>query len=457
MLYAVVDIETTGSHAVNSGITEIAVIVSDGQEIIDRFVTLLNPGLRIPSYIEALTGINNNMLKNAPTFSEIAKELYHILEGKIFVAHNVNFDYTFIKQKFSEVGIDYNAKKLCTARLSRQIIPDLTSYGLDKLIRHLNLIVQHRHRAEDDAIAAMEVLHFLLKNDRDQCIEKALKRGSKEAVFPPNFCKEDFEKLPQKPGVYYFLDQKGKVIYVGKAKNLKQRVFSHFCGNSDLKNKQEFFNTVQHVTFEICGNELIALLFESQEIKRLWPPFNQSQKTISKNFGIYMYEDQLGYLRLTPGKMITTNPPVAVFKTLAEAREHLQNLVNEYQLCPKLCGLQKTTHSCYEFQLGRCMGACKNLENCDTYNQRLQHALKEMNYNNGSFVIVGEGRSHSETSLVMIEDGRYRGFGYVEKDMAISGPDQARNFIRPDIDTPDIQRIIQMHLRQPYQTQIIRF
>jgi DNA polymerase III subunit epsilon len=454
-MYAIVDIETTGSHSTNSGITEVAVIITNGKEILEKYVTLVNPGVRVPNFIEALTGINNKMIDGAPAFSDVALELYRLLSGKIFVAHNVNFDYTFLKSKFSECGIDFNEKKLCTARLCRQIMPGLGSYSLGSLIRKFGIIVRNRHRAEDDALAAMEIFHFLLVNDKEECISKALKRGSKEAIFPPNFCKEDFERLPYKPGVYYFLDHKGKVLYVGKAKNIKQRVLSHFTGNSDLKKKQRFFNTVHHVDYEVCGSELIALLFESQEIKRLWPEFNQSQKTGNRNYGIYLYEDQRGYLRFNLGKMSPAQNPVAVFKVHSEARSCLQQLVMDYQLCPKLCGLQKTTGSCYGYLLGQCKGACNYEEPASAYNERMDQALSFIGNHKGSFLILGDGRNDSEKSVVMVDDGRYIGFGYIEKNMAILNKDQACDFIRKGQDNPDIQRIIEMHLRQFSKSQII--
>jgi DNA polymerase III subunit epsilon len=456
-MYAIVDIETTGSHCTLSGITEVAVIVTDGREIIDRYVTLVDPGLRVPRFIEALTGINNRLLEGAPAFSDISKDLFQILSGNIFVAHNVNFDYTFIKNKFSECGIDFNAKKLCTVRLGRQIIPGLSSYSLDSMIRELGIVVSDRHRAEADALAAMEIFHYLLRNDKENFIEQALKRGSKEAVFPPNFCKEDYERLPQRPGVYYFLDQKGKVVYVGKAKNLKQRVLSHFSGNSNLKSKQRFYNSVRHVDYELCGNELIALLLESQEIKRFWPEFNQSQKSNTKNHGVYLYEDQRGYLRFNTGKLSISQNPVAVFKSQNEARAYLQQMVIENNLCPKLCGLQKTTGPCYSVHTGLCLGACKNEESPCSYNERILRILSsDCNRREGSFLILGDGRDHSEKSVVMVENGRYLGFGYVEKDTAITNRDQVRDHILTGQDNPDIQRILEMHLRHYSQAQIIR-
>jgi DNA polymerase III subunit epsilon len=454
-MYAIVDIETTGSHSIYSGITEVAVIVTNGREILEKYVTLVDPGVRVPGFIEALTGINNRLLEGSPAFSEIAHKLYKLLAGKIFVAHNVNFDYTFLKHQFNENGLEFNAKKLCTVRLSRQIIPGLSSYSLDSMIRELGISIRNRHRAEADALAAMEIFHFLLANDKEQYIAKALKKGSKEAVFPPNFCKEDFEKLPQKPGVYYFLDQKRKVVYVGKAKNIKQRVLNHFAGNSDLKQKQSFFNSVKHVDYELCGTEFISLLLECQEIKRLWPVYNQSQKTGNRNYGIYLYEDQRGYLRLNLGKMALLQRPVAIFKSPTEARDYLQQMVVDYQLCPKLCGLQKTAGACFGFSLGQCFGACQCHETADCYNARVQRALSFIGNRDGSFLILGEGRDSSEKSMVMVENGRYLGFGYFEKYTTILNKDQARTYLCAGQDNPDIQRIIQMHLRKFTHSEVV--
>ena len=227
-MYAVVDIETTGSFTGRHKITEIAIYIFDGQKIIDEYQTLVNPESSIPPYISSMTGITNKMVEDAPKFYEVAKDILLKLEGHIFVAHNVNFDYNFIRQEFKSLGGDFQSKKLCTVRLARKIIPGLPSYSLGNLAKHLGIEINGRHRAFGDAKATVKVLQHLLDNDTKDHVEKALKRNSFEATLPPNLTKDQFLKLPEETGVYYFYDHKGKVIYVGKAKNIKSRIKSHF-------------------------------------------------------------------------------------------------------------------------------------------------------------------------------------------------------------------------------------
>lgn len=448
-MYAIVDIETTGNHSRYSGITEVAILISDGEKVVDRFVSLVNPGARIPGYITSLTGISAPMLEDAPSFPEIAQKVFEMIDGKIFVAHNVNFDYTFLKNQLSENKIEFNAKKLCTIRLARQIMPGLSSYSLGNLIRTLNIPVARRHRAEDDAIAAAYILHHLIKNDAEGCIEKSLKRNSREAVFPPHFCREDFDRLPEKPGVYYFLDHKGKPLYVGKAKKLRSRALNHFSGASNLKDKRRFFNAVRHVDYELCGNELVAFLLESHEIRRLWPPFNRSQKSSDATSGIFVYEDQKGFTRFAIGRAAPQNRAAAVFRTASEARSFLYEKALEHELCPKLCGLQNSSAPCLFHIVQNCNGSCGLGEDPAGYNLRAARFLENLSTAVGSYAIVGEGRDPDEISVILVENGGYIGFGFVDKSTPICDKEQVRSFVKPYPTNPDIQRILQHKLRKP--------
>src|SRR5690606_32756918 len=255
----------------------------------------------IPLHISALTGISNEMVADAPTFAEIAATVYQLLEGRIFVAHNVNFDYSFIKHHLAFCGYSWNAPKLCTVRLRRQVLPGFASYSLGKLSQQLNISITNRHRAGGDATATGILFSLLLEKGPD-AIQAMLKKASKEQALPPNLPKENFERLPQTPGVYYFKDQKGKVVYVGKAKNIKKRVSAHFSGQNPNPQRQNFMRSIYDIDFVSCGTELIAFLLEAVEIKRLWPENNRALKRFEPKYGLYSYEDQKGYIRLAIDK-----------------------------------------------------------------------------------------------------------------------------------------------------------
>jgi DNA polymerase III subunit epsilon len=293
-MYAIVDIETTGSYAAANGITEICIHVFDGQKVTDVFETLVNPGQPIPRHIQVMTGITDEMVSSAPPFEQIAEKVYSYLDNKVFIAHNVNFDYSFVRGHLKDCGYDLKDKKLCTVRMSRKIFPGMSSYSLGNLCHSLGITINNRHRAGGDTEATVQLFRMLLENDKEQHIQKSLLRNSKEQALPPNVPKEHFELLPYTPGVYYFHDEKGKVIYVGKATNIRYRVNSHFSNNSESRQKQNFMRYIHAITYQSCGTELMACILESTEIKKRWPIFNQSQKRWEDVYGIFSFEDQNG-------------------------------------------------------------------------------------------------------------------------------------------------------------------
>src|SRR5690606_15169721 len=209
--YAIVDIETTGGYAAGSGITEVAILIHDGQNVVERFETLINPQCAIPLSIQALTGINNELVANAPAFNEVARRIFDLLNGRIFVAHHVNFDYSFIKHHLQTAGYTYAAPKLCTVRMSRKIRPGLASYSLGRLCDALEIPITHRHRAGGDAAATAILFTKLLEWDTAGTIREMLKKTSGHQQLPPNLPKEQVDRLPRSTGVYYFRDKTGKV------------------------------------------------------------------------------------------------------------------------------------------------------------------------------------------------------------------------------------------------------
>lgn len=412
MLYAVVDIETTGGHASANGITEVAINIHDGNEIVESYTTLINPKQPIPVYITALTGIDDNMLLDAPTFDDVALQIYQLLNDKIFVAHNVNFDYSFLKHHLAAAGYDLQCKKLCTVRLSRKLIPGKSSYSLGKLCTALQIPIQNRHRAAGDADATSILFNLLLEYDQEDIITEMLKKTSKEQVLPPHLDKASILRLPHQPGVYYFKDSKGKIIYVGKAKDLKKRVTSHFTGNTPNRQRQEFLRTIHHVDHVICGTELMALILEANEIKRLWPENNRAMKRYEHKYDLYVFEDQNGYLRLAIDKHKKNNNAFQSFNSLLEGYNFLNQLVDKYQLCAKLCYLQKTATKCYAHENGQCFGACSGIETVSVYNKKLNTALADIQKQQPSFALVDEGRKDNEFSCLVVENGKFYGMGY---------------------------------------------
>ncbi|HEX2534987.1 MAG TPA: exonuclease domain-containing protein, partial [Chitinophagaceae bacterium] len=377
-MYAIVDIETTGGYAAANGIIEISIKIFDGEKVVESFESLVNPHQAIPKYIQAFTGITNEMVKEAPTFEEIAEPVFTLLQGNIFVAHNVNFDYSFVKNHLDFYGYKLVVRKLCTVRLARQIVPGLPSYSLGNLCQSLDIPLVNRHRAGGDADATVQLFQLLLRNDKEGAIQKSLLRHSKEQVLPPNVPKAHFDALPSNPGVYYFHDNKGKVIYVGKAKNIKTRVNQHFSNNSDSKQRQNFLKNTYSITFQSTATELMAAILESTEIKRLWPPFNSAQKKPEEVFGIFVYEDQNGYMRLAIEKKRKYGSPVYTFHYKVDGHGVLRKLMKEFSLCPRLCFMQTGDGECVGIEEGHCHGACRKEEAPKGYNDRVLQAIASL-------------------------------------------------------------------------------
>lgn len=427
-MYAIVDIETTGGYAAANGITEISIHLFDGNAVTEKFETLINPRQPIPNYITAMTGISDKMVANAPAFEDVAEKIHSLLHDKIFIAHNVNFDYSFVKSHLKDAGYDLNSKKLCTVRLSRKIFPGFPSYSLGKLCRSLGITIHDRHRAGGDTAATVQVFQLLLQHDKEQHIQKSLQRNSKEWILPPNVPKEHFEKLPYSPGVYYFHNEKGKVVYVGKANNIRYRVNSHFSNNSESRQKQNFMQHVHAISYQTCGTELMACILESTEIKKRWPVFNSSQRRWEDVYGIFVYEDQNGYQRLAIDKNRKRLNPVYTFHYIVDGHAIIRKLIKDYNLCPKLCFLQKDDDKCEGINEEYCFGACEQLEPAGEYNERVKKACDSLR-SQPSFAIIDKGINGDDQSCILVQEGKFYGMGYIPADAQIANVETIKEYL----------------------------
>jgi len=412
-MYAIVDIETTGGHASAHGITEVAIVMHDGERIVERFETLINPCAPIPIYIQALTGIDNQMVQNAPLFSEVAEHIFDLLKDTTFVAHNVNFDYSFMRHHLQQAGFDLQCPKLCTVRLGRKIFPGLPSYSLGKFCRQMGIDNHSRHRAMGDATATAQLFSLMLQNDKDGHITASLKQKSKEHSLPPHVPQLQVNGLPDAPGVYYFHDNKGKIIYVGKAKSLKKRVKSHFTNNRADQQKQEFLRNIHNITHQTCGTELLAFILEAVEIKRLWPKYNRAQKHHEYTYGLYRFEDQRGYTRLAIDKWTKYSQPLYTCNSITEGYNLLNRLIAEFDLCPKMCFVQRNDQPCPRVMTKPC--ACQITETILRYNKRVNKAIDHLKAALSTFAIRDKGRTDEEHSYILIENGEFYGMGYVNQ------------------------------------------
>ena len=231
-MYAILDIETTGGQFNEEGITEIAIYKFDGHEIVDQFISLVNPEIPIQPFVVKLTGINNAMLRSAPKFFEVAKRIIEITTDCVLVAHNASFDYRILRTEFRRLGYDFNLKTLCTVELSQKLLPEQPSHSLGKLVRALGIPMADRHRASGDAMATVKLFKLLLEKDVEKTIIKELIKTEIEKGIAPKLL-DIVQSMPSKTGIYYIHNDKGNLIYIGKSRNIKKRINQHFTGKSN--------------------------------------------------------------------------------------------------------------------------------------------------------------------------------------------------------------------------------
>jgi DNA polymerase-3 subunit epsilon len=439
-MYAIIDIETTGLSPSNEKITEIAIIIHDGQKIIEEYSTLINPEKKIPYRIIQITGINNQMVYDAPKFYEVAKKIVVLTEGMIFVGHNVRFDYGFIRNEFKSLGYQYERKTLDTIKLSRKLIPGKKSYSLGRLCKELEIENTARHRAAGDAMATTKLFELLLSIDEN--LESVSTVGVQS-----NLNKSLIEGLPNKAGVYYFYDINKHLIYVGKSINIRERVLSHL--NNNLHKKAiKMKNQLYDVSHEVTGSELIALLLESDEIKKNQPIYNQAQKRTYFNYGLYSFADELGYTNLKIMRIVDELTPIYSYGSLLEGKDHLTNLCEDFNLCQKLCGLYDTSGACFHYQIHSCKGACINEESSTDYNIRVNEALENYQFKHQNFFVIDKGKTDEESSIIKIENGKYMGFGYLNKEQTVNDISLFHDCIVSYRDNKEVRRIINTYLKK---------
>ncbi|MBI1838263.1 MAG: GIY-YIG nuclease family protein [Flavobacteriia bacterium] len=456
MHYAIIDIETTGGNPKSSKITEIAIYKSDGKEIIDQFVSLVNPEMNIPDFIVNLTGINNSMVLNAPKFYEIAKQIIEFTEDCVFVAHNVAFDYTVMRYEFKSLGFDYRRKHLCTVRASRFILPDLESYSLGKLTRSLGIELIGRHRAGGDAFATAKLFALLFDKDLKN-LETFIQEDVNPQIFHPNFDVNDLDEIPDKTGIYKFFNEFNQIIYIGKSKHINKRISQHLK-NTKSKKGLQLIKEITRIEFELTGSELIALLLESSLIKQYQPVYNTALKGDKFPYGLFYYEDDASYIRFYCAIIRKTNAvPIMSFSTKKEANETIHRFVEKYHLCQKLCDLYPTNSTCFQYTIKKCNGACVKEESASDYNIRCQQMINDLLIDNSSFFIIESGRQKGEKSLIQIEKGSLIGYGFVPFHVQYSPLAKWEKHITIIHEDKDSSNILRAYLNQKEELNIVPY
>ncbi len=460
-MYAILDIETTGGKYNEEGITEIAIYKFDGRQVVDQFISLVNPERSIQPFVVGLTGISSNMLQSAPKFYEVAKRIVEITSECILVAHNAKFDYRILRTEFDRLGYNFNRKSLCTVEISKKLIPDMPSYSLGKLVKNLGIPISNRHRAEGDALATVQLFKMLLAKDLGKIISQESLRDIPVRQMDSKLIRM-IEPLPDITGIYYFHNEKGEIIYIGKSKNIKKRALQHFTAEAHKSKKIQ--QEIYRITFEATGNELIALLKENEEIKRHQPKYNRALKrnTLLNSHifthALYQFQDENGYLQLHIAKADFEKEPITTFTNLQQGKRVLEQMVETHGLCQKLTGTPYSNDGgCFHYGIKKCFGACVGKEAPETYNERVQQVIEKFQFPKECLVVIDRGRENGEKSVVFLENGIFKGVGYVQLNHQLRHREIIGKIIVPMENNRDAKHIIQNYLRRNTNLKILQF
>ena len=439
-MYAIIDIETTGGQFNKEGITEIAIYKFDGVEIVDQFISLVNPEIPIQPFVVKLTGINNAMLRQAPKFFEVAKRIIEITEGCIIVAHNAPFDYRILKLEFDRLGYNFQKPTLCTVEMSKVLLPDAQAYSLGKLVRSLGIPIADRHRASGDAMATLKLFKLLLDKDIDkQIVKQQIKNEVHQGISPKLF--DILENIPTTIGIFYIHNDKGNIIFIGKSNNIRKKLNQIFT--ADTKIAKRIQKEVYTVTFEETGNELIALLKEREELLHNKPVLNPSQRKSPFLWSVYQEKLENGYETLKIHKSDGRKNAVQSFKNQKSALQFINELYKENEIVE---------------EVQNALSSAENIHYPSVLHNELFVSLinaNQLKYNN--IIIVFKGRNLNEKSAVVIENGIFKGFCFFDLNYQILNTQVLSKILIPLIYTKDVLNTVKHYLYTKKDYKIISF
>lgn len=411
--YVLLDLETTGGTPLRDRITEIALVRYEDQLEVARWQTLVNPETTIPSFIQQLTGITNQMVEHAPTFKQVAAELLFHLDGSVLCAHNVRFDHGFLKNEFKAIGITLRQKVLCTVKLSRRLYPEHRSHSLDAIINRHGLTCHARHRAMGDVemmVGFLSAASLELGLERVSAAATALLKQTPS--LPPGIDPDLIDRLPETPGVYLFYGDNQLPLYIGKSVNIRKRVLSHFSSDHSASKEMRISQEIKHIEWIETAGEFSALLLESKLIKAQQPIHNRRLRRQSQLCAWRLAEDPSAQPLVELVNVSDIEPQsmgqlFGVYRSRRQAITSLREIADSHQLCPKLLGLETGSGVCFSYQLNRCRGACGGIERAEIHYLRLQqatlsHRLKTWPYS-GKIGLYEQDKFNHKSQLHVFE------------------------------------------------------
>lgn len=455
---AFVDIETTGTSFYNDRIIDIGIVLYKNGKKIHEFSSLINPNTPINPYVSMMTGISQPDLTDSPAFADIHEEILTLLDQSVFIAHNVRFDYGFIKRELEYMDRSFNMPHLCSAKLSRKLYPRFRRHNLDAIIKRFDIQISQRHRALPDAQA---IGYFYEKNLATLGAEKlheVMDTLLKAPKYPRYINKKMVQDLPDSPGVYVMYGRDDEVLYVGKSINVRDRVISHFY--QDIKSQKELAikNQTRFIEGIPTAGELEALILESNMIKNLSPIYNRALRRKKVMWGITAHKNNAGYLQLEIKEI--KDKSYSELKDMyfvagrkSTVKNTLKQKIKEHTLCNKLCGMEKTQKACFNSQIGKCLGACKGLEPPESYNERVELAFEKTKTPQWPYkgaVVVGEQNVKTKKHAYYL----VYNWQLVDTSERMEDLDLNKDITEPDLDT---QKILQKFIRRGPTDRVINF
>ncbi len=461
-MYAIIDLETTGGRADQDRITEIAIVLHDGHQRMGEFTTLVNPDRPIPPYITDITGISNAMVAGAPRFYEVARQVVELTEGCIFVAHNVSFDYGFLREEFKRLAYTYEREKLCTVRMSRILMPGLPSYSLGPLCSRLGIPNLARHRAKGDADATVQLLEHLMTLQPGLGLGKLGQKPARDpfAGLPEGIDRKRLSLLPEDAGIYFFHDSDGNAIHVNASGNIRQAALKELLALVKAGSKAPIpADIIADVTWELTGNELLAQLLVHDHQSRILGSAVEKKRKAQGKYGAISYLDQRGYLRLYVDKLQKGKAGFGEFATEADAKAALEARIRRHRLCPQLAGLETGSGICssHDDAGNGCSGACNGLEPAMDYNLRLQTAILGLGLPFPSFFWLGEGRSLDEIAVICVEKGELKGYAFLDANQGWEDPESVKYLLQPLSTAEETRNTLRQYLTKHKISKLLPF
>lgn len=408
---AVVEVKTTGVHPARDAIWELAIIQVDAEGCVaERLHWLFEPCVALPPQLLSLSGLHPLELSGQPRIDSEARAIADAIRGRVLMGHNLRFSLAFLRRVLPDWKT-LRPPQLCTLRLARATLPQLASAGFDALCAHFGITRFFRDRAVPDAEAVLTLAQHLLQ----QVAPTTLGQQLRSAARPPLLAAERFAQLPERPGVYYFLGDGGAQLYVGKSRNLRRRVMSHFQNDHRDRRSLQMVQQIRDVQLAITAGELGALLFESAEIKRLQPLYNRRLRK-QRELLTWALAGEPGELHIELLQHHALRPGlrhVGLFRSRHQARQWLLEQARERRLCLRVLGLEEGEGACFAYQLGRCAGACCGEEPRSAHDRRLLAGAERLQTQawpwNGPVALVERDEQHGLTQWHVLDQWRHLG------------------------------------------------